>query len=220
MKVLHEITRKPDLFPSKQKLTGKKKPKIGSDLYQEFRKLLGKALIEIVKPDDIKDMIWFDEYDLIFQHLVSGSTKGMLFQGGIGCSKTVTMMALRRIKAIRCKEVMCQQVGLEVAARGADAIVEYSEARTGHLPSVRDNHYFFDDIGTEKQANHFGTLYDPMPEILFLRNAHYNRCGTKTYGTTNLSFDALTKRYDARISDRMREMFHVITFKSNKSLRR
>ena len=188
--------------------------------YQEFRKKFGFAVMEVLKKETADGLEWVDGYDSLFKYLNSDSKKGLLLMGAIGCGKTIAVLALRKAMYIRSQYTTCQDVSLQVSAKGAEAILEYSEAKRGHYSRSTENTWFFDDLGTEKVSNFYGTVYDPMQEILFSRHRHFVAFGLKTYATTNLSKEDLEKRYDARIFDRMKEMFEVVIFKNTKSLRK
>ncbi len=71
---------------------------------------------------------------------------------------------------------------------------------------------YIDDLGTEPDhVNSFGNEGFPLVEVIKYRNEHQ----LLTVVTTNLKDEAdLVKQYGARIADRIREMFDVITFEA------
>ena len=75
-----------------------------------------------------------------------------------------------------------------------------------------------DDIGNEDQGFHFGSKVDVVGHIIQTR---YNNRQYVIHATSNLKPDDLELKYDARIRDRMKEMFNLILFDpKGKSLRK
>jgi DNA replication protein DnaC len=65
---------------------------------------------------------------------------------------------------------------------------------------------FIDDLGTEKNANHYGNVYNVIENIIL----QVYRSKQTFYATTNLNFDELAQRYGERIIDRFKEMCIIV----------
>ena len=63
-----------------------------------------------------------------------------------------------------------------------------------------------DDIGTEVVSSNFGIKLDIIEWLILECYA----AGTKIYTTSNLTLDALTKRYGSRVVDRLKEKTYII----------
>ncbi len=174
-------------------------------------------------------MIWFDEYNLVFNKLWEmqfgdEEKKGFLLAGEKGTGKTLFIEALRKTRYIRARRVSCKEIELQVKRDGQKAIYQYA---TAHTSNGRPNVWIFDDIGTERKVLDYGNEYEIIEDLIHARYEAFDFQNIPTYGTTNLSAittpesgkTTLTTRYDDRVFDRMRKMMHFITFQNTKSLR-
>lgn len=79
--------------------------------------------------------------------------------------------------------------------------------------------FCFDDLGTEANAKYFGKEKNVMAEIIL--NRYDNKLDFhSTHITTNLTADKIKEQYGTRVTDRMKEMFNIITFDKNAKSRR
>jgi len=67
----------------------------------------------------------------------------------------------------------------------------------------------FDDLGSEIKASNYGKE-DIFSRILELRYNEFIKKGTKTYITSNLSFEDIKERYGVRVYDRCYQMFNQL----------
>ena len=70
------------------------------------------------------------------------------------------------------------------------------------INGFRNDELVIDDIGSEPVYNNYGSRIDLLPWIVEVRFESPKR----THFTTNLSGDAITERYGARLVDRIKEM--------------
>ena len=76
------------------------------------------------------------------------------------------------------------------------------------INGFRDDELVIDDIGSEPVYNNYGSRIDLLPWIVEVRFESTKR----THFTTNLSGDAITERYGARLVDRIKEMCKCYRF--------
>lgn len=149
-------------------------------------------------------------------------SKGICLFGGVGVGKTTLMRILSRNQIQSYVMVMCRQIEDEFSRDGDIIFRSYSNARMSTTNGNPFGHqllgFCFDDLGTEPISKYYGKESNVMAEILLNRYDHelpYDQ----THITTNLTIEMLGKRYGARVTDRMRQMFNLIFFPNAKSRR-
>lgn len=150
-------------------------------------------------------------------------TKGICLFGGVGVGKTTILKMLCRNQLQSFVLKMCRQVEDEFSQQG-DAILKYygSQKQTATNSDPFGHQvlgYCFDDLGTEPIARYYGKDVNVMTEILLNRydnDLPFNQ----THITTNLSVDEIRARYGTRVTDRMRQMFNLLTFPETAKSRR
>ena len=73
----------------------------------------------------------------------------------------------------------------------------------------------FDDLGLENIMNYYGNNCSVMAEILLSRYDLFHGFGMLTHLTTNLNSKEIETMYGIRVRSRMREMFNLVTYKSD-----
>lgn len=156
--------------------------------------------------------------------LFSGDlNKGLLMVGGVGVGKTTLMQFFKRNQKFSYRIISCRDVENDFAANGEDSLGKFSynvEIAVNSNPfGHREIGFCFDDIGTESNGKHYGKEKNVMAEIILNRydNQLPSYC---THFTTNLSADEIKNQYGTRVTDRMKEMFNIITFDKNAKSRR
>lgn len=76
---------------------------------------------------------------------------------------------------------------------------------------------FIDDIGDELRdggnvVSHFGEKMNVIRYVILERYKHWTKNDFRTLLTTNLAFNEIAEKYDGRVSDRLKEMVHLIDF--------
>lgn len=148
--------------------------------------------------------------------------KGLLLAGGVGVGKTTLLQLFGRNPLSSYIIVPCRNVANEYADYGNDMIDKYTGE---YLPSsdnpFRHNTFgvCFDDLGTETRKKNYGNELNVMEEILLTRYERRLSLANRTHITTNLTGDAIGEMYGDRVRSRMREMFNLIVFESDKDMR-
>lgn len=143
-----------------------------------------------------------DHIDDVIEWLESDYQWGLILMGSVGNGKTSLMRAIMAyfdwiyssnnypVRTKKAKEIT------NAAIKG----LEYNEYSTVLA---------IDDLGEEpKEVMCFGNIQTPIIDIIEERYDNLRL----TIFTTNLDEEGITKKYGARIADRLREMATVITF--------
>jgi DNA replication protein DnaC len=156
--------------------------------------------------------------------LFSGDLKkGLLVVGGIGVGKTTFMQFFKRNQKFSYRVVSCRDIENDFAAEGEKSLSNFSYnvdvAFNSNPFGHREIGFCFDDLGTESNGKHYGKEKNVMAEIILNRydNSLPGHC---THITTNLTAEEIKSQYGSRVTDRMREMFNIITFDKNARSRR
>lgn len=128
--------------------------------------------------------------------------KGLLIRGEIGCGKT-TMMEFFRKGNRKFNIVPCRKISFEYKDKGPHAIIMFGK-NSSNFPLVGT---CFDDLGTETNTKNFGDSLNVMAEVILMR---YETKSVNTFITTNLTDAQILSGYEARVFDRIKEMFNVI----------
>ncbi len=134
--------------------------------------------------------------------------KGLFVFGSNGTGKTSSFEIIQRISKIYSinqiwtpiisTQNVVEQFNLSVSNKKDDVIKYYSKGK-----------YMFDDLGSEIKASNYGKE-DIFSRILELRYNEFIKKGTKTYITSNLSFEDIKERYGVRVYDRCYQMFNQL----------
>lgn len=149
--------------------------------------------------------------------------KGICLFGGVGVGKTTILKMLCRNQVQSYVVKMCRAVEDEFSKQGDDVLAIYGTLRQTANNSDPFGHqvlgYCFDDLGTEPMGKHYGKETNVMAEVLLNRydNDLPFHC---THITTNLAVDEIKARYGTRVTDRMRQMFNLLTFPETAKSRR
>lgn len=149
--------------------------------------------------------------------------KGLCLFGGVGVGKTTLMEKFFQNQKQSYIIKMCREIEDEFSQDGDKVFKQYGLSKQVSINSDPYGHqivgYCFDDLGTEPQSKYYGKSVDVMAEILL--NRYDKRLPfTETHVTTNLSTDEIYQRYGSRVSDRMQEMFNIISFDTSCKSRR
>jgi len=150
-------------------------------------------------------------------------SKGILLYGDVGTGKTelLKMFGLNQVQSFGL--VSCRAITDAFTGDGDSEVEKYYTNRKNAIPHAFGQEYSgycFDDLGTEApMVMHYGNKKNMMAEIIL------NRYDSKmdyryTHITTNLTVKEIIDRYGSRCTDRMREMFNIITFPSGAKSRR
>lgn len=159
----------------------------------------------------------------LHDYLHNRSRRGLLLMGGVGCGKSTAMRALRstvnRLVELRCRH----DYGLtRQLMMGIVSATELSDDRQTDPKmfeaDCRRLMLGIDDLGVEITERHsYGDAVRPIEEVIMRR---YDDLRAVTVVTTNLTLDQLKGKYSARVIDRMREMFQVVSFTGIGSFRK
>lgn len=149
--------------------------------------------------------------------------KGICLFGGVGVGKTTLMKMLFRNQKQSYIMKMCRAVEDEFSQDGDQVLKRYGIAREVSRNADPFGHqvlgYCFDDLGTEPMSKYYGKDTNVMAEIILNRYDN-NLPFSQTHITTNLSVDQIAARYGTRVTDRMRQMFNLISFDKEAKSRR
>lgn len=149
--------------------------------------------------------------------------KGLLLVGGVGIGKSTLMEFFKRNQKFSYRMMSCREIESDFSLEGEKSVSYCSynvKIATNSNPfGHQEIGFCFDDLGTEANGKHFGKEKNVMAEIIL--NRYDNQLpGHCTHITTNLTADQIKAQYGSRVTDRMREMFNIITFASNAKSRR
>ncbi len=147
---------------------------------------------------------------------------GLMLQGSYGNGKTTLMNAICRLVNYLFYSSNSNE---RIAIRRADAhevarLAARDETRPALRKLIDEELLAIDDLGEEPaEVLCYGMVHTPVKDLLLHR---YRTCRF-TIASTNLintpQEPQIARQYDGRVVDRMREMFHFITF-TNPSYRR
>lgn len=149
--------------------------------------------------------------------------KGLLLVGGVGIGKSTLMDFFKRNQRHSYRLLSCREIESDFSSEGEKSVQYCSyniQIATNADPfGHQEIGFCFDDLGTEANGKHFGKEKNVMAEIILNRydNKIPYHC---THITTNLTADQIREQYGSRVTDRMREMFNIITFSKDAKSRR
>lgn len=161
--------------------------------------------------------------DAAFQVNGYSLQKGILLYGDVGTGKTelLKMFGLNQVQSFGL--VSCRAITDSFTDDGGEEVEKYYTNRKNALPHAfgqQYSGYCFDDLGTEATTvMHYGNKKNMMSEIIL--NRYDSKMDYKyTHITTNLTVPEIIERYGTRCTDRMRQMFNIITFPKGAKSRR
>lgn len=168
----------------------------------------------------IKNLCYYFTEDTRFK---GDPNKGLLLVGGVGIGKTTLMHFFKQNQKYSYRVMSCREIESDFSSEGEKSVVYCSQnikiAVNANPFGHQEIGFCFDDLGTEANAKHYGKEKNVMAEILLNRydNQLLSYC---THVTTNLTADQIKEQYGSRVTDRMREMFNIITFDKHAKSRR
>ena len=133
------------------------------------------------------------------------------------------MQFFKRNQKFSYRVISCRDVENDFAVNGEGSLSNFSYNMDVAVNSNPFGHkeigFCFDDLGTESNGKHYGKEKNVMAEIILNRydNQLHGHC---THITTNLTAEHILEQYGSRVTDRMREMFNIITFDKGAKSRR
>lgn len=134
--------------------------------------------------------------------------KGLFVYGNPGTGKTSSFKIIQEISTnyslknlwipLKHTNDIVQEFNLSESKLKDNVIKYYTKGK-----------YLFDDLGSEVEASNFGKE-DIFIRIIEHRYNEFLNKGTKTFITSNLSFEDIRTRYGERIYDRLYQMFNQI----------
>lgn len=146
--------------------------------------------------------------------------KGILLTGGVGCGKTTILKLLTPNQHLSYSVISCRKVRDEFETDGSEALIKFSDKAHTMFNAFKQQEIgiCFDDLGTEREARHYGNTKNVMEEIILNR---YDKLPHHfTHITTNLSAAQIEEAYGTRVRSRLREMFNIISFDKDATDRR
>lgn len=150
--------------------------------------------------------------------------KGLLLFGGVGVGKTTLMRAFTKNQRNSYVIKMTRAIEDDFSQDGDKVLKAYSGLY--YPKDIQSNPYkheafgiCFDDLGTEPISKYYGKDSNVMAEVI-LNRYDKNLPFSITHITTNLSTAEMKSRYGTRVTDRMREMFNLLSFPTEAPSRR
>jgi len=72
--------------------------------------------------------------------------------------------------------------------------------------------YCFDDLGTEDEVRHYGSVTNVLGQIILMRYELFQSRKVMTHFTSNLTSDQIGNHYGERVRSRLREMCNWIEY--------
>jgi len=146
--------------------------------------------------------------DLAFESDYGGElNKGLYVFGGCGLGKTSSFKIIQNIsRKYSMKQLWFPIVGVNTV------VLKYNTSGNDKDYIIRNysrGKILFDDLGSETEASNFGKE-DIFIRIMEMRYNEFINKGTKTFITSNLSFEDIKNRYGLRLYDRFFQMFNQL----------
>lgn len=133
--------------------------------------------------------------------------KGLLYFGNSGTGKSFAAKVISTFRGINYHTC-------------GDLETKYERSTDAFWEVIRENKdIIIDDLGTEKTRHDYGNKFELMAKALEERHRLFERYGTKTIITANMSGDDIKNRYTERIYSRFFQMCECINA-TGKDLRR
>jgi DNA replication protein DnaC len=187
------------------------------ELFPQFKSVWS---VDVDNIDIVRNLCYYFTDDERFK---GDLTKGLLLVGGVGIGKTTMMEFFKRNQKASYRILSCREIESDFSSEGEKSVQYCSYNVPIAVNSNPFGHqeigFCFDDLGTEANAKHYGKEKNVMAEIIL--NRYDNKIPFPcTHITTNLTADQIKEQYGSRVTDRMREMFNIITFDKNAKSRR
>lgn len=127
--------------------------------------------------------------------------KGILLIGNPGSGKTMLLEVYQKL--IRNTPMAYHSMDCIEASR------QYSQYGEKTFAKWNGN-YFFDDIGLETTAIHFGKKCEVMQDLIFYRYNQWKTLGVVTHFTTNMKPEEISARYGEHAWSRLQQMCNII----------
>jgi DNA replication protein DnaC len=140
-------------------------------------------------------------------------SKGICLFGGVGTGKSLIMEVFKRFTAENTNKFKIhdmKDIAIDVQEHGVKVLPEYTKGIC-----------CYDDVGFENIASNYGNKICAFTDLINILYDRYLETGKVCHITTNLGFSTdlgfglMANKYDARVVDRMRQMFNIIILKGN-----
>jgi DNA replication protein DnaC len=173
-------------------------------LANEFKNI-GVKIKPQFNPDTITEVLvkfFCSEREIYFPSLKTEPMKGLILMGFVGVGKTLNFAIYRSIQA------KVDGIGFRIIS-SKEIETQFKQEGEIFIQSLIDaDELMIDDLGSEsKSIKDFGNDRNLVSDILIQRYVRFQRHECITHATTNLNVELLTQHYDARLIDRMKEMF-------------
>ena len=142
-------------------------------------------------------------------------SKGLFLSGPTGVGKTVLMKLVRHFynQTSRYRIVACPQVSMEFMERGSNVMMYYGRNYVDFIDqNALTQSYCFDDLGTEDEVRHYGSVTNVLGQIILMRYELFQSRKVMTHFTSNLTSEQIGNHYGERVRSRLREMCNWIEY--------
>ena len=161
--------------------------------------------------------ILFEDNCKILTGTKGSLSKGLLLIGSVGVGKTLIFNIFKEYTAMLKNNSFQFHNAIDIIDNVNITGVEY-------LEKFSDNYIvenmpkpitmYIDDIGSKnEEVNHYGSKSNVIEDLLSIRYNVFSKYNKLTHSSTNLYSEGLKENYDARIIDRIKEMFNIIELK-------
>ncbi len=176
--------------------------------YSSISELLLKSGYEKRNPE-----LFHELCDYATCHTLHCEPRGLLLIGPCSIGKTE---GVRRLSAILRMEYCTVQELLQ----NFGSPEYYKQIAASDFFGTGPRDLIIDEVGTEPiPLIHWGTKYNMLEEVFYIRYNGYKDFGSRTVVTTNKTLSELKELYGVRVSERFWESFRIREF-SGESLRR